>query len=60
MITMLLENPEDKSLVKRVAQKAQKFYFGDKRITYAPDSGITDVSVFGLHVRMTYRGCRAD
>ncbi|PNF39410.1 Esterase FE4 [Cryptotermes secundus] len=43
VITMLLENPEDKSLVKKVAQKAQKFYFGDKRITYAPDSGITDM-----------------
>jgi hypothetical protein len=42
---MLLENPEDKSLVKEVAQKVQKFYFGDKRITYAPESGITDVSV---------------
>ncbi|XP_023726680.1 esterase E4 isoform X2 [Cryptotermes secundus] len=43
VITMLLENPEDKQLVKEVAQRIQKFYFGDERITYAPDSGITDM-----------------
>jgi hypothetical protein len=50
---MLLDNPEDKSLVKEVAQKIREFYFGDKQITYAPDSGIIDVSVFGLLSRMT-------
>jgi hypothetical protein len=59
LIKMLLENPEDKSLVKEVAQKVQKFYFGDKRITFAPDSGINDVSVFCLHSLMAYPGCRA-
>jgi hypothetical protein len=53
LITMLLDNPEDKSLVKEVAQKVQNFYFGDKRITYAPDSGIIDVSVFSLCSVMT-------
>jgi hypothetical protein len=51
---MLLESPEDKSLVKEVVQKVQKFYFGDKRITFAPDSGITDVSVSGLRSRILH------
>jgi hypothetical protein len=59
LITILFDNPEDKSLVKEVAQKIQKFYFGNKPITYAPDSGIVDVSVFGLPSRMTYPGYRA-
>jgi hypothetical protein len=48
LITVLLDDPEDKSLVKDVAQKIQEFYFGDRRITYAPDSGIVDVSAFGV------------
>jgi hypothetical protein len=60
LIKMLLDNPEDKPLVKKVAQKIQKYYFGDKQITYAPDSGIVDVSVFRLPSRMTYPGYRAD
>jgi hypothetical protein len=60
LITTLLDNPEDKSLVKEVAQKVQKFYFGNKPITYSPDSGIVDVSVFGIHSRTTYPGYRTD
>ncbi|XP_033606243.1 esterase FE4 [Cryptotermes secundus] len=43
LITILLENPEDKSLVKKIVQKVEEFYFGDKRIIHAPDSGITDL-----------------
>lgn len=43
VIKMLLDNPEDKSLVKKVAQKTQEYYFGNKRITYAPNSGIVDM-----------------
>jgi hypothetical protein len=30
LITTLLSDPEDKSVAKDVAQKIQKFYFGDK------------------------------
>jgi hypothetical protein len=48
VVKMLLDKPEDKSRVKELAQKIQKFYFRDKRITYAPDSGMVDVSVFGF------------
>jgi hypothetical protein len=54
LITMLLENPEDKSLVKEIVQKVQECYFGDKRITYAPESGITDVSFLGLRARILH------
>jgi hypothetical protein len=61
LIQILLNNSEDKSLVKDVLQKVQKFYFGDKQITFAPDSGIVDVSVFVLFSRIlpsaVKRGC---
>jgi hypothetical protein len=55
VVKMLLDKPEDKSRVKELAQKIQKFYFGDKRITYAPDSGIVDVSVFGFRSLIPHR-----
>jgi hypothetical protein len=50
----LLDIPEDKSLVKEALQKIQDFYFGDKRTANAPNSGITDVSVFGLRSRVLH------
>jgi hypothetical protein len=48
LITTIVCNPEDKPLVKKVSQKIQEYYFGDRRITYAPDSGIVDVSSVGV------------
>jgi hypothetical protein len=44
MISMILDKPEDKTLVRNVAQRVQEFYFGTGPITYAPDSGVVDVS----------------
>ncbi|PNF33591.1 hypothetical protein B7P43_G14683, partial [Cryptotermes secundus] len=34
LITILLENPEDKSLVKEIVKKVEEFYSGDKRIIH--------------------------
>jgi len=39
----LLSNPEDKSDAKDVAQKIQKFYFGDKSNSAGVFSSATDV-----------------
>jgi hypothetical protein len=39
----MLSNPEDKSVVKDVAQKIQKFYFRDKSNSAAGFSSATDV-----------------
>jgi hypothetical protein len=52
LIKALLDNPEDKSLVKEVAQKIQGFYFGERPINYEPDSGIVDVSCFWFSPRV--------
>jgi hypothetical protein len=43
LIRTLLSDPEDKSVAKDVAQNIQKFYFGDKAISAAVLSSVTDV-----------------
>jgi len=43
LIKSLLSNPEDKSVAKDVAEKIQKFYFGDKSNSAAVFSSATDV-----------------
>jgi hypothetical protein len=44
LMQMLLGESEDKSLRKEIAQKIQKFYFGDKPVTTEAISSIIDVS----------------
>jgi hypothetical protein len=44
LIKMVLGGSEDKSLAKEIAQKIQKFYFGDQPVTFEAISSIIGVS----------------
>jgi hypothetical protein len=49
LITILLSNPEDRSVAKNVAQKIQEFYFTDKSNSAAIFSSATDVRINFLY-----------